>query len=213
VNSVRMLAMASGAVVGMVARVGRWMGVGGRRSGVGARGPAVVDRVAALEKELREAVARFARAEEVEARIGALGLGLQDQFAAFEREMRGATAGWARRDEVEARFEAVESTVGEHGRRIDTTAAIVAALEKGALPRIVELEKRMEAQARSLDLVGEAMSEADGTLRSVLESIESLTHAVAEKAVVITPVAGAKGSAAQFVDGDAEMMRLLHIRL
>jgi hypothetical protein len=171
-------------------------------------GPQAVE-FAAMERQVKDAFATFALRDEVEAR-----------FVAQDAAIKDAAATFVRRDELEVRFVAqdgrlrgIEKALEEQRRRIDAATSVAAALEKSAGPRFAELEQRMELQARSLLQMGAARSEMEAALKRALESMDALSRAGSARPAGLTKVGAAPASAAQFVEEDAELLKLLHIQL
>lgn len=75
------------------------------------------------------------------------------------------------------RFEQVQNQLAEQGAKlaeIPSTSQIVAAMEQLLSKTMASLDDRLTAQAKSIDILKTTVSQTDGLLERVLESLDSL---------------------------------------
>ena len=78
---------------------------------------------------------------------------------------------------VEARLQQVESRLDEHAARfsdVPSTNQIVAAMEQLLAKTMASLDERLALQANSIEVLKTTVSQTDGLLERVLESLDSL---------------------------------------
>jgi chromosome segregation ATPase len=83
----------------------------------------------------------------------------------------------ARETENAARFEKLESRLDEHASKlaeIPSTGQIVAAMEQLLSKTMASLDSRLQDQAQTIDVLKTTVSQTDGLLERVLESLDSL---------------------------------------
>ena len=104
-------------------------------------------------------------------------------------------------DDLAARINVHESATTEHFHQVDTrldehaakfadvpsTSQIVAAMEQLLSKTMANLDERLTAQAHSIEVLKTTVSQTDGLLERVLESLDSLQSAEPAAAVLQKP--------------------------
>jgi chromosome segregation ATPase len=96
---------------------------------------------------------------------------LKKALADLEAKMEGRGATDA------ARFERVEAKLEEHAAKLaemPSTTQIVAAMEQLLTKTMASLDDRLTSQARSIEVLRTTVSQTDGLLERVLESLDTL---------------------------------------
>ena len=78
------------------------------------------------------------------------------------------------------RFVQLESRIGDHDAKladVPSTSQIVAAMEQLLSKTMANLDERLTAQAHSIEVLKTTVSQTDGLLERVLESLDSLQSA------------------------------------
>lgn len=96
----------------------------------------------------------------------------------LKRSLAGLEARLQERETADAtRFAQVESRLEEHTARladVPSTGQIVAAMEQLLARTMASLDERLTTQANSIDVLKATVSQTDGLLERVLESLDSL---------------------------------------
>jgi chromosome segregation ATPase len=96
----------------------------------------------------------------------------------LKRSLAGLEARLQERETADAtRFAQVESRLEEHAARladVPSTGQIVAAMEQLLSKTMASLDERLTTQANSIDVLKSTVSQTDGLLERVLESLDSL---------------------------------------
>ncbi len=97
---------------------------------------------------------------------------------ALSKTVASLEARLAERDSASsARFEKLESRLDEHAAKlaeIPSTGQIVSAMEQLLSKAMASLDSRLQDQAQTIDLLKTTVSQTDGLLERVLESLDSL---------------------------------------
>ncbi len=75
------------------------------------------------------------------------------------------------------RFQAIEQRLDEHAAKlaeVPTTAQIVSAMETVLAKTMTSLDERLTTQAQSIDVLKSTVSQTDGLIERVLESLDTL---------------------------------------
>jgi hypothetical protein len=83
----------------------------------------------------------------------------------------------AQESALSERFTRIEARLEEHANKLaeaPTTAQIVAAMEQLLSKTMASLDERLTTQAHSIDILKSTVSQTDGLLERVLESLDSL---------------------------------------
>lgn len=118
---------------------------------------------------LARALANTRRAREIAALKSALA----------EAESRLAFRQQEQEAEWQARCERIEARLEEHENRLNelpSTGQIVSAMEELLSKTMHSLTQRMSAQADSIEILKTTVSQTDGLLERVLESLDALRH-------------------------------------
>jgi chromosome segregation ATPase len=96
---------------------------------------------------------------------------LKQSLAGLESRIR------AREEADAARFTQVEARLEEHAAKladVPSTSQIVAAMEQLLSRTMASLDDRLSTQAKSIEILKTTVSQTDGLLERVLESLDSL---------------------------------------
>lgn len=96
---------------------------------------------------------------------------MQAALAQFEARLAAQEAATA------ARFNGIEAKLEDHAARladVPSTTQIVSAMEQILARTMSSLDERLNSQARSIDTLKTTVSQTDGLLERVLESLDSL---------------------------------------
>ncbi len=100
------------------------------------------------------------------------------QVAGLKRSVAELEARLGAQEETQsARLTQLESRVEEHEAKLavaPTTAQIVAAMERLISSAMTSLDERLATQAHSIEILKTTVSQTDGLLERVLESLDSL---------------------------------------
>ncbi len=130
----------------------------------------VVPRVALFLAGVAAGALTGARREKSEPAASAEIAGLKDAIAALEAKVE------ARNSFVDERFHQVETRLDEQAAKlaeVPSTAQIVAAMEQILARSMASLDERLSAQAHSIEVLRTTVSQTDGLLERVLESLDS----------------------------------------
>jgi chromosome segregation ATPase len=107
--------------------------------------------------------------------------GLKRSLADVEARLAGQENAWREKVfEVEARLDEHETRLNE----IPSTGQIVSAMEELLAKTMQSLDRRLTAQADSIELLKTTVSQTDGLLERVLESLDALRQEPAESSHV-----------------------------
>lgn len=106
------------------------------------------------------------------------------EVVALKRALEAAEARLAsRQEEWEARCNRIEARLDEHEARLNevpSTAQIVAAMDELLSKTMLSLNQRLAAQADSIEILKTTVSQTDGLLERVLESLDALRQPAGE---------------------------------
>ena len=96
----------------------------------------------------------------------------------LKKSLAGLEARIQAREEADtARFTLVEARLDEHATKladVPSTSQIVAAMEQLLSRTMASLDERLSTQAKSIEVLKTTVSQTDGLLERVLESLDSL---------------------------------------
>lgn len=130
----------------------------------------VVPRVALFLAGVAAGALTGTRRERSEPAASAELAGLKDSIAALEAKVE------AQASSANERFHQVETRLDEHAAKlaeVPSTAQIVAAMEQILARSMASLDERLSAQAHSIEVLRTTVSQTDGLLERVLESLDS----------------------------------------
>jgi hypothetical protein len=100
------------------------------------------------------------------------------EVADLRRSLADLESRLASREQAQAaRFDQLESRVQDHDAQlavVPSTAQIVAAMERLLSGAMASLDERLATQAHSIEILKTTVSQTDGLLERVLESLDSL---------------------------------------
>lgn len=102
---------------------------------------------------------------------------LRDQIARLENRVAEQEAA------ANERMAKVEAKLEEHGQKlaeVPSTAQIVSAMEQLLTKTMSSLDERLTSQAHSIEVLKMTVSQTDGLLERVLESLDSLQNAASD---------------------------------